>query len=372
MNNEYDTNSLQNLDLIIGNALRKQIFSACSLGFYKYENGINFKKCFNYGKTGIGEGKSIVCEETFYDLASLTKPLVTSLAILLLVDKGIITFEDKLSKFFRGIASDKKEIRLFHLLTHTSGLPAHKPYFKELEKLSSDSRWDYVLNSILSEKLDCYPGKKCNYSDLGFILLGSVIELVAGEKLDIFWEKNILQPMKIENKLFFKKIINTEGEIYAETGICPWSKIKLNGQVNDDNCRALGGVTGHAGLFGTILGLLTYVENISLEIQGNGNIFQFSKETVKAFLESQRNTSWINGFDTPSASCSSSGELFSDMSFGHLGFTGTSFWMDIKKSCGVVMLTNRVLCGEDLAPIKKLRPLIHNLIMSYLKNKVII
>jgi len=369
MNNKSDTDLRQNLDLIIGNALRKQIFSACSLGFYKYENGINFRKYFNYGRTGLGGEKSIVCEETFFDLASLTKPLVTSLVILLLVDKGIIKFEDKLSKFFRGIASDKKQIKLFHLLTHTSGLPAHKPYFKELEKLSFDYRWDYVLNSILSENLDFYPGKSCNYSDLGFILLGGVIELVTGEKLDIFWEKNILKPMKIENKLFYQKKIISDGETYAETGRCPWSKIKLSGLVNDDNCRSLGGVTGHAGLFGTISGLLTYVEKISSEIQGNGIVFQFCKETVNTFFKRKRNTSWINGFDTPSTSCSSSGEHFSDLSFGHLGFTGTSFWMDIKMGCGVVMLTNRVLCGEDLDPIRKLRPVIHNLIMSYIKNK---
>ena len=368
MNNKSDTDLRQNLDILIGNALRNQIFSACSLGFYKYENGRNFRQYFNYGRTGLGEGKSIVCEETFFDLASLTKPLVTSLVILLLVDKGIIRFEDKLSKFFRGIASDKKQIRLFHLLTHTSGLPAHKPYFKKLEYLAFDSRWNYVLNSILSEKLDFYPGKSSNYSDLGFILLGSIIEFVTGETLDIFWQKNILQPMKIENKLFFQKKNVQEGEIYAETGVCPWSKINLRGLVNDDNCRALGGVSGHAGLFGTISGLLTYVENISSEIQGNGRIFQFCTETVKAFFKRKRNTSWINGFDTPSVSCSSSGEYFSDMSFGHLGYTGTSFWMDIKMQCGVVLLTNRVLCGEDLNPIRKLRPLIHNLIMSYIKN----
>ena len=346
------------------------MFSACSLGFYQHENGKKFRKIFNYGQAGLDAGKGRVSEETFFDLASLTKPLVTSLVFLLLADKKAIKFEDKLSKYFKGIDSDKKQINLFHLLNHTSGLPAHKPYFQELEKLSIGSRKDYVVNRILSEKLDFFPGKKNNYSDLGFILLGCVLELVTGEKLDLFWEKNILQPMKIEKKLLFQKEIISNENIYAETGTCPWSKVKLRGLVHDDNCRALGGVTGHAGLFGTLLGLLTYVENISLEIQGNNNIFQFSKGTIKTFFERKKNTSWVNGFDTPSKSCSSSGKYFSDLSFGHLGFTGTSFWMDIKKGCGVVLLTNRVLCGEDLEPIRKLRPLIHNLVMRYLiKNK---
>lgn len=365
MINIYYKDLRQNLDLIIGNALRKQSFSACSIGCYKITNDLNFKKFFNYGRTGLGTGESTVCKNTFFDLASMTKPLVTSLVFLLLVERGIIKFEDELSKYFRDISPDKKQIKLYHLLTHTSGLPAHKPYFIELEKLSFDCRWDYVLKSILSEKLSFSPGKGCIYSDLGFILLGSILELVTGEKLDLFWEKNILHPMKIKNKFFFPKTLISDGEKYAETGTCPWSKVKLRGIVNDDNCRALGGVAGHAGLFGTMSGLLKYVENISLEIKGNGKFFQFSTKTVKNFLK-QKNTNWINGFDTPSKSFSSSGEHFSDMTFGHLGFTGTSFWMDIKTGCGVVLLTNRVIGGANLDSIREIRPIIHNLIMRFL------
>ncbi len=359
----------RNLDLFIGNALKKPMFSACSLGFYKSEQGKISRKIFNYGRTGLGCEKNLVCEKTFFDLASLTKPLVTSLVFLFLVDKGIIKFEDNLAKFFSRVDSDKQLIKLHHLLTHTSGLPAHKPYFKELVKLPVILRWNLVIEKILSEKLSYCPGKYCLYSDLGFILLGCILERVTGEPLDIFWKKNILQPMKIKNELFFANKINTEKYSFVETGTCPWSKTILRGLVNDDNCRVLGGVAGHAGLFGTISGVLTFIEKLSSEIQGKTSILRFSTETIQTFLKKKKNTSWINGFDTPSAGCSSSGDYFSDMSFGHLGFTGTSFWMDIKKGCGVVMLTNRVLCGDDLNPIRKLRPLIHNLVMSYIKQK---
>jgi serine-type D-Ala-D-Ala carboxypeptidase len=368
MSKNYDDFLKKNIDTEISNALKNQTFSACSLGFYNYQKeGIN-RKILNYGTTGLGVKEKKICEKTLFDLASLTKPLVTSMVCLFLIDKGIIKYDDDLFKFFKNLDSNKKKIKLIHLLTHTSGLPAHKPYFKELLQISFNSRWNYLLNRILSEKLDYVPGKMCVYSDLGFILLGMVLEIVTGEKVDIFWEKNILRPLKIESKLFFPKQMISEDDEYVETGICPWSKIKLKGLVNDDNCRALGGATGHAGLFGTISGVLSYIEKISLELQGNGVIFQFSKETIKDFFQRKKNLHWVNGFDTPSACFSSSGKYFSDMSFGHLGFTGTSFWMDIKMQCGIVLLTNRVLCGEDLKPIRKIRPLIHNLVMEYIKK----
>lgn len=359
---------LQDLDLLIGNALRNQIFSACSLGFYKSGNGNIYREILNYGKTGLGKTKDEVNEKSFFDLASLTKPLVTSLVFLFLVENGVLKNEDNLSKYFKNIDLDKKQIKLFHLLTHTSGLPAHKPYFIELENISFDARWNYVLKKILSEKLIDFPGKTCLYSDLGFILLGCIIERATGEKLDHLWENNILKPLEIANKrLSFAKGISEES-IFVETGICGWSKKKLEGLVNDDNCRALGGVAGHAGLFGTISGLVEYVEKLSGEITGKTNFLQFKEQTIKTFFKREKISSWINGFDTPAEVCSSSGNQFSEMSFGHLGFTGTSFWMDLTTGCGVVLLTNRILCGEDLGPIRKIRPLIHNLVMYYLKN----
>jgi CubicO group peptidase (beta-lactamase class C family) len=357
------------IDTIMANALEKQTFSACSLGFFKNENGKKYRKIFNYGRTGLGIEKKPVCRKTIFDLASLTKPLVTSLVVLYLVNQGKINLEDKLSKYFKSIKSDKSPIKLKHLLLHTSGLPAHRSYYIELIKKPFDGRKKHMEESILSEKLCYVPGKKCLYSDLGFILLGFIIEKVTGEDIDIFWEKNILQPMKIKNEIFFKKIIKKDNSVYAETGICSWSKMKLKGLVNDDNCRALGGVAGHAGLFATSSGLLSYIEKILNEIKEKTNILKLNKEIIKTFYHKQKESSWVNGFDTPSSLNSSSGKLFSDLTLGHLGFTGTSFWMDLDLGCGVVLLTNRVLCGENLDSIRKFRPLVHNEVMKYIKDK---
>ncbi len=356
------------IDLLIANALEKQTFSACSLGFFKNENGKICRKIFNYGRTGVGIEKMAVCKRTFFDLASLTKPLVTSLAVIYLVNEGRINLEDNLSKYFKSIKSDKKLIKIHHLLLHTSGLPAHRSYYVELIKMPFDGRKKHMEESILSEKLCFFPGKDCLYSDLGFILLGFIIERVTGEDIDIFWKKNILQPMKIKKEIFFKTTTKSNQSIYAETGICSWSNRKLKGLVNDNNCRALGGVAGHAGLFATASGLLSYLEKILNEINETTNIFKLDKEIIKTFFHRKKESSWINGFDTPSSENSSSGKHFSDLTIGHLGFTGTSFWLDLKLGCGVVLLTNRVLCGDDLDPIRKFRPLIHNLVMDYIKN----
>lgn len=368
--NETDNLILRlNLDLLIGNCLDKQIFSACSLGFFKSEKGKICRQIYNYGRTGVGFEKELVCENTIFDLASLTKPLATSLIILYLVDKGCMSLNDNLNRYFNFIRSDKYPIKINHLLSHTSGLPAHKPYFLELIQIPFESRRKYIEEKILSEKLCFYPGEKSLYSDLGFILLGFIIERVTGEKLDTVWKKTILKPMGIEREKLFFNNTNSDRNLFVETGICPWSKKSLRGIVNDDNCRALGGVAGHAGLFGTTSGLLSFVENIMFEIKGVTNIFKLKKETTNSFFKRKKESSWVNGFDTPSVNNSSSGDHFSELTFGHLGFTGTSFWIDIKMECGVVLLTNRVLCCEDLGPIRKMRPLVHNLIMDYINLK---
>ncbi len=231
------------IDLLIGSALEKQIFSACSLGFFKIDNEKLHREIYYYGKTGVGVKTKTVCKDTFFDLASLTKPLVTSMVILHLLNKGLLKFEDKLNKFFKNINADKETIKLYHLLSHSSGLPAHKPYFLELIKIPFSERQKHLEKLIFSEKLCFYPGTKVLYSDLGYMLLGFIIEIITGETIDVFWERNILQPLKLKNEILFTNKTISNQSSYVETGKCLWSKKTLQGLVNDDNCRALGGVS---------------------------------------------------------------------------------------------------------------------------------
>jgi CubicO group peptidase (beta-lactamase class C family) len=369
MEKRSHTQLRRKLDETIEGSLQSHSFSGCSLGFFMTRNQQVSGETYHYGRTGNEEKDTFIDDKTAFDLASLTKPLVTTMAILSLLDKGKIHLEDYLSGYFKEVGPALKDIQIAHLLSHSSGLPAHQPYFRKLLHMPQEKRTDHARALILSEPLSFQPGKDCLYSDLGFILLGWIVEKISGENLDIYWEKNILHPMNLNGELFFNGG-NLSSRQFAMTGTCPWSKRKLCGTVHDDNCRVLGGVSGHAGLFGTVRGVLSFVEQLLLHYKGFQQHPAYSQENLKKIFDKpHEHSSWVFGFDTPSAEFSSSGKYFSKNTVGHLGFTGTSFWLDLKKECAVVLLTNRVLCGPDMGNIRKIRPEIHNTVMEYILKK---
>ncbi|TKB26285.1 beta-lactamase family protein [Desulfopila sp. IMCC35006] len=355
----------EKIDKLLDDNLKKQVFSACSVGYFRVRAGVKEGNICYYGCTDKGESVCPVDERTVFDLASLTKPLVTSLSMLALLEENKINTEQNITDFFRVRMPDKAEITLFHLLTHSSGLPAHRPYYEKLLSIPLEKRMDRMIEWILGENLLCKPGSEIIYSDLGFMLLGRIIEKVSGHPLDEYWQHKIAKPLYLENDVFFVNRQQKDSRIYAATGECSWSKTRLYGQVNDDNCRALGGVAGHAGLFGTAKGVLAMCENILLQYRGRLHHPSYSSQTLRNALDLKKGN-WRFGFDTPSTALSSSGNYFSELSIGHLGFTGTSFWIDLEREIAIVVLTNRVLSGEDLSPIKKFRPMLHDAVMETL------
>lgn len=354
-------------DKLLGDALKKRVFTACSVGFFKKGKDGQEGTVWNYGLAGEGQNLFPVHDDTYFDLASLTKPLVTSLSLLTLVEEGRLNLADKVAKFLHCKQPDQQNITLAHLLNHSSGLPAHRPYYKRLVQLPFSERGERVVDWILQESLLFRPGTDTLYSDLGFILLGKIIEQVAGEPLDIYWQKKIKQPLGLEKGLFWGAHQKEDLRSYATTGVCPWSKKGLYGMVHDDNCRAMGGVAGHAGLFGSTRAVLSLCEKIVLSFQGRQQQPSLDSINIQTIL-ANRLGCWTFGFDTPTG-LSSSGKYFSDLSIGHLGFTGTSFWIDLRKKLAIVFLSNRVFCGESLTEIKKLRPLLHDTLMRYLIKK---
>ncbi|MCP4337327.1 MAG: beta-lactamase family protein [Desulfobulbaceae bacterium] len=358
----------KNIDKLMEEALKKQVFTACSVGILIKEEKAMAGNIFNYGFAGENQEILPVDERTVFDLASLTKPLVTSLCVLVLMQEGKLDIDDTLDKFFNTGSSGHKNVTLIHLLTHSSGLPAHRPYYKKLVDFPGAERMELLIDWILTENLLFQPGIDNLYSDLGFILLGRIIEKVSGVKLDEYWRRKIIFPLDLEKGLFFASKRQKGTEVCVNTGKCSWSKIRLCGTVNDDNCRALGGVAGHAGLFGSAEALLSLCENIMLEFKGERQHPSYSSENLRKVLSNKQGP-WRFGFDTPTGAFSSSGKHFSEMTVGHLGFTGTSFWIDLQRGIAIVLLTNRVLCGESLTTIKRLRPRIHDTIMEYLIKK---
>jgi CubicO group peptidase (beta-lactamase class C family) len=356
------------LDILTSEAMEKHVFSACSIGLSITGQNEKEEYIFNYGYLGDEFERKPVDDGTFFDLASLTKPLATSLSLISLLQEEKLHIEDKLSYFFDFHSSDKRKISIFHLLTHSSGLPAHRPYFLKLLNVPQEQRMEDVVHWILSEKLSFQPGTNNLYSDLGFILLGKIIEKIAGESLDQHWTKKILCPLGIEDLLFFSNKQFERAIIFAETGTCQWSNKKLCGTVHDDNCRALGGVAGHAGAFGSTRGVLALCDNIEKQFRREKQCQDYNPG-YKGKISSSKYGNWIFGFDTPTAGSSSSGKYFSKQSIGHLGFTGTSFWIDIERGITIVLLTNRVVYENSLIPIKIFRPLLHDTIMDAIIEK---
>lgn len=318
--------------------------------------------------------------KTRFDLASLTKPLVTSTLCAWAVDRRIFEPDDSISAFFpqRWMPHAKKAITVRQLLNHCSGLAPYYPYYRALIAVPSPDRRSKLLHWILQSPLVAPPETESHYSDLGFVLLGMILEIATENRLDRLAHGTLFAPSGID-ELEFEYLTASQDptsppempcrdlSYFAATEDCPWRKRVLQGEVHDENAYCLNGTAGHAGLFGTASGvysLLSYLWEIYL---GKTCDERFSSASLKTFWSRGNlvpQSTWALGFDTPNEHQSSAGRYFSPVSVGHLGFTGTSFWMDLEQRVMVVLLTNRVHPSRENDKIRPFRPLVHNLAME--------
>jgi CubicO group peptidase (beta-lactamase class C family) len=320
-----------------------------------------------FGRSRI-EPERTMTTDTVFDLASLTKPLATTVCMMVLVQEGRVTLDQTLGRSIPDLShTDKKGITVRQLLCHTSGMPDYRPYYEALRRRPPSERKGEVRKLLLDEPLVHEPGKVCLYSDPGFMILEWLIEAISEKPLDRFVQESVYDPLRLKD-LFFIPLDGAkhrDHHLYAATENCPWRGKILEGEVHDDNAYTLGGVAGHAGLFGTakdICGLLRELLNAYL---GESNTGIFDQDLVQSFFQRHSHVgSWALGFDTPTRPDSSSGRYFSDQSVGHLGFTGTSFWMDLEKGVVVILLTNRIHPTRENEKIKAFRPELHDAVMS--------
>lgn len=310
--------------------------------------------------------------DTVFDLASLTKPLATTLSLMLLVQHGRLALDQPLAGLIADFsATNKQHITTRQLLSHTSGLPDYKPYYKQLVEIEACNRKDRLRAMLVAEGPVDKPGAASRYSDIGFMILEWIVEATAEMPLDRFVEGSIYRPLGLKD-LFFVRLNSAAPKAkrgFAATEDCPWRGEVLEGRVHDDNAYAAGGVAGHAGLFGTAQDVYRLLCEILNVYKGKPNSGIFEREMVRLFFKRRSDLgSWALGFDTPSRPDSSSGRYFSDQSVGHLGFTGTSFWMDLAKEVIVVLLTNRVHPSRANDRIKTFRPVLHDAIMLEIEN----
>ena len=353
------------LETVAIQGLTEGVFCGMSAGISVGHKGNRFRTVFTGGKTRFDARGEPIDKTTFFDLASLTKPLSTVLSTLHLVDKGKLAFEDSLDQFFPG---KLRNISIENLLQHTSGLPAYSPYYQHFLPRQSKKNQAQLLDRIVEEQLAYATGSTSVYSDLGFILLGHVLEQCGGKSLEILFERLIARPLGIENELRFLPIgshSQPAGAGVAATESCDWRGATLQGEVHDEHCWLMGGVAGHAGLFGSIEAVLLVCELLLDIWKGYASHPAFNRDLLcRALTQKHPHSGWCLGFDTPTPGASSSGRYFSPASVGHLGFSGTSFWIDPEKEVIIVLLTNRIHPTRDNNKIRAYRPYFHDQLME--------
>ncbi len=317
-----------------------------------------------YGTANLATRRPMT-RDTIFDLASLTKPLATTLAVMALMRRGRLALDQTLDALLPLLAATGKgRITIEHLLAHHSGLPDYRPYYLALCTRPEVERRAYLSELLAAEPLIHPVGERALYSDLGFMLLQQVVETISRISLDRLVQTEIYRPLGLDG-LFFPGIEDPgPPQRFAATEQCPWRGMLLEGVVHDENAYAMGGVAGHSGLFGNAANVWRLVDALHATYSGRRDGTVFDRKLLKRFFQRYRSSDRALGFDTPAMENASAGRRVSRNSVGHLGFTGTSFWLDLDTGIAVILLTNRVHPSRDNTAIRGFRPVLHDAVWS--------
>jgi CubicO group peptidase (beta-lactamase class C family) len=311
------------------------------------------------------ESSSRTTIATVFDLASLTKPLATTLAVMRLVEDGELRLDEPLAAALPAfVETDKHALTIEHLLSHTSGLPDYRPWYRELAAVASWERRPRLQALLRAEPLAYPPGERALYSDLDFMLLGWVVEAVSGRRLDRFLDDAVYAPLGLTSVFFVDLQQPRPVGAFAATERCDWRGRVVEAEVHDEHAHALGGIAGHAGLFGTAAGVHALIRELLKAYHSSAGGRVFRRETVQRFVRRVPGTDKALGFDMPAEVRPSCGSGFPPTAIGHLGFTGTSFWVRLEDSTAVVLLTNRVHPTRANIAIRRFRPILHEAVMA--------
>ncbi len=325
-----------------------------------------------FGRLDYHEKGTETAVDTLYDLASLTKVVVTTTLAMILYEQGKLELDATVASYVPELrGTDKVSITIRDLLAHSAGFVAWTELYKEAEGQEREQAKRTYLASIVSRPLEYEPRTGTTYSDLGVLLLGEVVERITARDLDELAREEILEPLGMDETMYrpseelLPRIAPTEDD--------PWRGRVVRGEVHDENAYGLGGVAPHAGLFSTARSLAAFAQMML-----NGGAYDGNRilrpGTIALFTQRANlatNSSRALGWDTPSEP-SSSGKYFSSSSFGHTGFTGTSFWIDPKRALFAILLTNRVHPTRENRQIYELRKAFHDAVMQAIVDEEIL
>ncbi|HEX4784741.1 MAG TPA: serine hydrolase domain-containing protein [Candidatus Sulfotelmatobacter sp.] len=348
---------------VLHNAIDQRAFPAASIAVTHHGCLVALKA---FGRFTFDAGSPQPTPAILFDLASLTKAVATTSMAMILYERGLLELEAPVIGIlpeFAGQSDPRRASVTFRmLLAHSSGLPAYEKLF-----LRAHTRED-LLQATFTTSLSADPGTRAEYSDLGFILLATALERIAGESLDLFCQHEIFGPLAMTHTTF-------NPPAGARAAIPPTADDRtfrhkiIQGEVQDENAYVLGGVAGHAGLFSTAEDLARFAHVLLQCGAGTpARVPILRPETVALFTRRESEppgTSRALGWDTPS-SPSQSGKYFAHGSYGHLGYTGTSLWIDPSRQLSITLLTNRTWPDCANQAIKQLRPKFHDAISEAL------
>ncbi|WKZ56157.1 MAG: serine hydrolase domain-containing protein [Bdellovibrionota bacterium] len=327
---------------------------------------------------------SAMTHETVFDVASLTSAVVTTTLVMQFAERRLVRLEDRVCRYIQpfGVLG-KSPITVEQLLNHRSGLPHWIPFFEELVRENAGSRVgilatrgarDFVFNALNRLEIKSAPGGAQVFSDLGFMLLGRLVETLSGLTLDRAAYKGIFQPLGMKSSSFIdlslikRRGIHPVTDMIAPTEQCPWREHLLWGEVHDDNAWAMGGIAGHSGLFTNAQDLTIFAADLLRSYHGQrGKLV--SPDCVRHFWENgikEPSESWHLGWDSPGDENSMLSSGLSKQAVGVSGFTGCSMWLEPQRGISIVLMSNRVHPSSSNKKIRNFRPLIHKEILASL------
>jgi CubicO group peptidase (beta-lactamase class C family) len=339
---------------VIDDAVRARVFPAAAI-----EVGDATRPLWQqaFGRLTYDDDAPAATPETVFDLASLTKVLATTPLLMQQVERGAIGLDDRVADYVPAwTGADRAGVTIRDLLSHSSGLTAYVEFFRAYQGRAA------IEQAICETPLEYPPRTKSIYSDLGFMLLGFILD--ADVPLTRRFESLVAQMGIVEDLQYLPPALWKPRT--APTEDDRWRGRLLVGEVHDENCAALGGVAGHAGLFGTAAAVGAGARHVLQVLAGRTGAF--SQATLRTFIERRADipgSSRALGWDTM-LTTSSCGTCLSPRSFGHTGFTGTSLWIDPERGIYVVLLTNRVHPTRANEAIRQLRPAVHDAVIGEL------